>query len=74
MTEKDGTEAYPGLPALKKPNNTWRCRVCAYVPIPSNTRFCPSCGRDWFGFPGTVPSDEEKPARPGLRAAEYQGD
>lgn len=52
----------PNHPALSKLRHgemdVWRCRVCGYSPnIDKRSEFCVSCGRDYWGNPGTIPDD-----------------
>ena len=42
--------------------DVWRCRVCGYWPnVDKRSEFCVSCGRDYWGNPGTIPDDVGDP-------------
>jgi hypothetical protein len=60
----------PGvLPRIRKPpeGQMWQCRVCGYNRnIDKVSSQCLQCGRDFWGNPGTVPTDLQ-PHTPGLR-------
>jgi hypothetical protein len=43
----------------------WRCRTCGYNDNVGER--CVSCGRDFIGFPGPMPSEDDKPYRSQLR-------
>lgn len=71
MSDVERTGNHPALQRITKPPGTWKCRTCGYGPLDNETKYCVSCGRDWYGNPGRIPTD--KPYRPGLRpeATEY---
>ena len=54
---------HEALPTLRRdPNAAWRCRVCGYSPnIDKRSKFCISCGRDYWGNPGKIPGDVGDP-------------
>lgn len=45
----------PGITPITGPKTTWKCRVCKFGYIDRATKVCVSCGRDWYGNPGTIP-------------------
>lgn len=49
----------PGLSKIRhKTTDVWECRVCGYKPnIDKRSKFCLNCGRDFWGNPGTIPTD-----------------
>lgn len=53
----------PNVPGLLRrikhhSETTWECRVCRYKPnVDKRSKFCLNCGRDFWGNPGTIPTD-----------------
>jgi hypothetical protein len=55
-------------------NDVWRCRVCGYWPnVDKRSKFCISCGRDYWGNEGTIPTDVGDP-RPQVYKVGYVED
>lgn len=47
------------IPRLhRKPRGPWTCRTCKFGPIDKDSRYCVSCGRDWWGNPGVIPDTD----------------
>lgn len=63
MSKKVTPPNHPLLPRIRhRPTDVWKCRVCGYGPnVDLRSEFCVSCGRDYYGNPGTIPDDVGDP-------------
>lgn len=56
--EAERTGNRPGIDRITGAKGAWYCRVCHFGPIDKSSKFCVSCGRDWYGNPGVIPDTD----------------